>query len=97
MSSKSLDRKRKKNNVSEVFLNSNIETENSTSVKTMRLGVATKKQCEKPTSTEEFVKKLEHGTFAEVEKVLAAFKCHAVREESSKTLQCLIEKSGWFS
>ena len=94
MSSKSLNRKRKKNNVSESFLYSNIETENSTSVKTMRLGVATKKQCKEPTDAVEFVNKLEHGTFAEVEKVLAAFKCHAVREESSKILQCLIEKSG---
>ena len=93
MSSKSLDRKRKKNNVSEGFLNSNIETENSTSVETNHFGVATKKQCEEPTSAvEEFLNKLEH--FAEDEKVLAAFKCHAVREESSKTLQCLIEKLG---
>ena len=94
MSSKSLDRKKKKNYVSEGFLNSNIETENSTSVETMHLGVATKKQCEEPTDAVEFVNKLGHGTFAEVEKVLAAFKCHAVREESSKTLQSLIEKSG---
>ena len=94
MSSKSLDRKRKQNDVSEGFLNSNIETENSTSVETMRLGVATKKLCKAPTAAEEFVNKLEHGKFAEVKKVLAAFKCHTVREESSKTLQCLIEKSG---
>ena len=92
MSSKSLDRKRKQNNVSEGFLNSNIETENSTSVKTMHLGVATKKQCKEPTAAVEFVNKLEH--FVEDEKVLAAFKFHAVKEESSKTLQCLIEKSG---
>ena len=94
MSSKSLSRKRKQNNVSEGFLNSNIETGNSTSVETMRLGVATKKQCKEPTAAVEFVIKLEHGTFAKVDKVLAAFKCHAVRKESSKTLQCLIEKSG---
>ena len=94
MSSKTLDRKRKKNDVSEGFLKSNIETENSASVETMRLLMPTKKQCKEPTDAVEFVNKLEHGTFAEVEKVLAAFKCHAVREESSKTLQCFIEKSG---
>ena len=94
MSSKSLSRKRKQNNVSEVFLNSNIETENSASVETNRLWMATKKLCKDPTDTEEFVNKLEHGTFSEDEKVLAAFKCHAVRKESSKTLQCLIEKLG---
>ena len=94
MLSKSLDRKRKHNNVSEGFLNSNIETGNSTSVETNRLGLATKKQCKEPTDAVGLVNKLEHGTFVEDEKVWAAFKCHAVREESSKTLQCLIEKSG---
>ena len=96
MLSKSLDRKRKQKEVSESFLNSNIKTENSGPVETNLLGVATKKLCKAPTTAEEFVKRLEHGTFEEDKKVLAAFKCHAVSKASSKTLQCLslIEKSG---